>query len=146
MQLCRTITLQHPSSLERCEHDFKVTPRNRKISCDLDKGYIRKVLPSEIPSTGWILPEHGVINSNKPGKIRRVSNAKSRYKVDCLNDMLSSRPDLLSNLPAVICRFRARTQIPNQRRHRMDVYSSICSARRSNFAPISVGNHQTRVP
>ena len=32
------------------------------IDQDLSKLYIRKLEPDEIPSTGWVLPEHGVIN------------------------------------------------------------------------------------
>ena len=68
------------------------------IDQDLNKHYIRKLEPDEIPSTGWILPEHGIINPNKPGKFRRVSNAKSKFKRTCLNDMLLTGPDLLCNL------------------------------------------------
>ena len=78
------------------------------IDQDLSKHYIRKVEPDEIPSTRWISPEHGVINPNKPGKIRRVSNAKSKFKGICLNDMLFTGPDLLCNLLLVITRFRER--------------------------------------
>ncbi|XP_063711364.1 uncharacterized protein LOC134839672 [Symsagittifera roscoffensis] len=76
------------------------------IDQDLNKHYIRKLEPDEIPSTGWILPEHGVINPNKPGKLRRVSNAKSKFKGVCLNDMLLTGPDLLCNLLGVITQFR----------------------------------------
>ena len=50
-----------------------------------------------------ILPEHGVINPNKPGKLRRVSNAKSKFKGICLNYMLLTR---LYNVLVVITRFR----------------------------------------
>ena len=76
------------------------------IDQDLSKHYIRKLEPDEIPSTGWTLPEHGVINPNKPGNFRRVSNAKSKFKGVCLNDMLLTGPDLLCNLLGVITRFR----------------------------------------
>ena len=60
------------------------------------------------PATGWLLPEHGVTNPNQPGKLRRVSNAKSRYRGVCLNDMLLTGPDLLCNLLGVVCRFREK--------------------------------------
>ena len=40
------------------------------ITNDLTKKHIRKLPSEEIPSTGWILPEHGVTNPNKPGKLR----------------------------------------------------------------------------
>ena len=76
------------------------------IDQDLSKHYIPQLEPDEIPSTGWILLKHGVINPNKPGKLRRVSNAKSKFKVVCLNDMLLNGPDLLCNLLGVITRFR----------------------------------------
>ena len=75
------------------------------IDQDFSKHFIRKLEPDEIPSTGWILPEHGVINPNKTGKLRRVSNAKSKFKGVCLNDMLLTGPDLLCNLLGVITRF-----------------------------------------
>ena len=78
------------------------------IDKDLEKQYIRRLDNAEIPSTGWLLPEHGVTNPNKPGKIRRVSNAKSRYRGVCLNDMLLTGPDLLCNLLGVVCRFREK--------------------------------------
>ena len=72
------------------------------------KKYFRKFPSEGILSTVWILQEHGVTNPLKPGKLRRVSNAKSKFKRNCLNDMLSPGPDLLSNLLAVICRFWER--------------------------------------
>ena len=78
------------------------------ISKDLASGYIRKLSPEEIPSTGWLLPEHGVMHPHKPGKLRRVSNARSKYRGVCLNDMLLPGPDLLANLLGVLIRFRER--------------------------------------
>ena len=42
------------------------------IDQNLRKHFIRKLEPDEIPSTGRILPEHGAINPNKPGKLRGV--------------------------------------------------------------------------
>ena len=78
------------------------------VSNDLANGYIRKLNPEEIPSTGWLLPEHGVMHPHKPGKLRRVSNARSKYRGVCLNDMLLPGPDLLANLLGVLIRFRER--------------------------------------
>ena len=78
------------------------------IDKDLSKNFIRKLKTEEISSTGWILHENGVINPNKPGKFRRVSNAKSNFKGSCLIDMLLTAPDLLCNLLGVITRFRER--------------------------------------
>ena len=78
------------------------------ISKDLASGYKRKLSPEELPSTGWLLPEHGVMLPHKPGKLRRVSNARSKYRGVCLKDMLLPGPDLLANLLGVLIRFRER--------------------------------------
>ena len=47
-----------------------------------------------------------VLNPNKPGKVRRVCNAVSKYKEVCLNDKLLAGPDLLHGLIETIFRFR----------------------------------------
>ena len=52
----------------------------------------------------WYLPHHPVLNPNKPGKVRRVCNAASEYKI-CLNDKLLAGPDLLLGLIGTIFRF-----------------------------------------
>ena len=77
------------------------------IDKDIDKGYIRKLESHEIPTTGWILPEHGVYSHVK-ASLRRVSNAAAKLKITCLNDMLPTAPDLLANLVGVILRFRQK--------------------------------------
>ena len=56
----------------------------------------------------WYLPHHPVLNANKPGKVRRVCNAVSKYKGVCLNDKLLTGPDLLHGLIGTIFRFRER--------------------------------------
>ena len=53
----------------------------------------------------WYLPHHPVLNPNKPGKVRRVCNAASKYKEVCLNDKLLAGPDLLHGLIGTIFRF-----------------------------------------
>ena len=78
------------------------------VSKDLANGYIRKLNPEEIPSTGWLLPDYGVMQPHKPGKLRRVSNARSKYRGVCLNDLLLTGPDLLANSLGVLIRFRER--------------------------------------
>ena len=67
------------------------------IDTDLERGYFRKLESHEIPTTEWILPEHGVCSHVK-AKLRRVSNAAAKVKGTCLNDKLHTGPDLLANL------------------------------------------------
>ena len=52
------------------------------------------------------MPHHPVLNPNKPGKVRRVCNAASKYKEVCLNDKLLAGPDPLHELIGTIFRFR----------------------------------------
>ena len=46
------------------------------------------------------------MNPNKPGKVRRVSNAASKFKGQSLNSNLLTGPDLLANPTLVLLRFR----------------------------------------
>ena len=52
------------------------------------------------------MPHHPVLNPNKPGKVRRVCKAASKYKEVCLNDKLPAGADLLHGLIGTIFRFR----------------------------------------
>ena len=54
----------------------------------------------------WYLPHHPVLNPNKPGKVRRVCNAASKYKDICLNDKLLAGPNVLHGLIGTKFRFR----------------------------------------
>ena len=54
----------------------------------------------------WYVPHHPVENPNKPGKVRRVCNAASKFRGISLNDNLLTGPDLLQNLIGIIFRFR----------------------------------------
>ena len=56
------------------------------------------------PGKNWYLPTHPVENPNKPGKVRRVANAASKYKNESLNSNLLTGPDLLANLLELILR------------------------------------------
>ena len=47
-----------------------------------------------------------MLNPNKPGKVRRVCSAASKFKEVCLNDKLLAGPDLLHGLIGTIFRFR----------------------------------------
>ena len=54
----------------------------------------------------WYLPHHPELNPNKPGNVRPVCNAASKYKEVCLNDKLLAGPDLLHGLIGTVFRFR----------------------------------------
>ena len=58
------------------------------------------------PPRIWYLPTHPIENPNKPGKVRRVANAASKFKGVSLNNALLTGPDLLANLLEIILRFR----------------------------------------
>ena len=73
------------------------------INKDIDKGYIRKLGSHEIPTTGCILPEHGVYSHVK-AKLRRVSNAAAKFKervsLTCSSQVPSSSQTLLESFYA----------------------------------------------
>ena len=73
----------------------------QSIDTDVEKGFVKILDESEVKGTfgkEWYLPHHPVLNPNKPGKVRRVCNAASKYKEVCLNDKLLAGPDLLHGL------------------------------------------------
>ena len=78
------------------------------IESDITKGYIRKVPPEEHHETKWVIPHYGLVNSNKPGKVRRKSNAAAKSISFCLNDKLLLGPDLLGSLLCILLRCRER--------------------------------------
>ena len=75
----------------------------------ISKGHATKLTKEQINVTSSItnyIPHHGVIEPNKPGKIRVVFDGSSKYKNTSLNEKLLKGPDLLNNLFAVLLRFR----------------------------------------
>ena len=96
----------------------------QSIDTDVEKGFVKILDESEVKGTfgkEWYLPHHPVLNPNKPGKLRRICNAASKYKEVCLNDKLLAGPDLLHGLIGTIFRFsclrflwRPRTDEPVQ--------------------------------
>ena len=75
----------------------------------LQSNFARKLTKEEASKSSdktWYLPHHGVINENKPGKVRMVFDAASRVDNQSLNSSLSTGPDLLNSLLGVLLRFR----------------------------------------
>ena len=79
------------------------------IDTDLEYGYIKKFTLEEAAKLvrhQWFLHHHPVVNPNKPGKIRRVSNGDATCGNTALNDQLLTGPDLLNSLIGILVRFR----------------------------------------
>ncbi|XP_065363858.1 uncharacterized protein LOC135957111 [Calliphora vicina] len=75
----------------------------------LQKRYVRKLSLSEVdtfhPRT-WYLPHFGVVNPNKPGKIRMVFDAAAKVEGVSLNSKLLKGPQQYKSLPSVLFNFR----------------------------------------
>ena len=69
------------------------------IESDITKGYIRKVPPEEHHETKCLIPQYGLVNPNKPG---RISNAAAKSNGVCLNEKLLRPPDLLESLLGIL--------------------------------------------
>jgi hypothetical protein len=54
----------------------------------------------------WFLPHHGVINPQKPEKLRVVFDAATKFQGTSLNNQLVQGPDFTNNLIGVHLRFR----------------------------------------
>ena len=80
------------------------------IKKDLNKGYVIVVPDAhqfeKQSDKEWYLPQHPVLNMNKPGKVRRVLNGAAKFHGASLNKSLLTGPDLLQNLIYVLLRFR----------------------------------------
>ena len=92
---------------QRLQKDPTLKEQYKKtIDDDLAKGYIVEVPTVDATLKKWYLPHHPVTNVNKPGKVRRVTNASSVFKGQSLNNNLLTGPDFLCNLTGLIMRFR----------------------------------------
>ena len=96
------------------EQRFQRDPNSKNlyqqsIDTDVEKRFVKILDEFEVKRTfgkEWYLPHHPVLNPNKPGKVRRVCNAASKYKEVCLNDKLQAGTDLLHGLIETIFRYR----------------------------------------
>ena len=79
---------------------------NKTLLTDLEKNYVKSVeMQDPQPDRIWYQPHNPVENINKPGKIRRVANAASKFRYQSLNSNLLTGHDLLNNLLGVLMRF-----------------------------------------
>ena len=83
-----------------CQQSIETAVENEFVEI-LDETKVKGTFGKE-----WFLPHHPVLNPNKPGKVRSVCNAASKYKEVCLNDNLLAGPDLLHGLIGTKFRFR----------------------------------------
>ena len=77
-------------------------------------GFSRKLSSSElqgIPGRTFYLPYHIVEHPYKPDKPRLVFNASYRQNGQSLNDVLHTRPDLITPLSTVLIRYYKKLQI-----------------------------------
>ncbi|XP_062698793.1 uncharacterized protein LOC109420058 [Aedes albopictus] len=82
---------------------------NDKLKEYEGKGYVRKMLPSEIDDAhprSWYLPIFPVKNPNKPDKLRIVWDAAAKVNGVSLNSVLFKGPDLVSSIVAILWKFR----------------------------------------
>ena len=102
--------VQFKSLEKRLEKDLNLkTQYASDIRSDGEKGYVVPVSPHDSKNRSdreWYVPQHPVLNPNKPGKVRRVLNGASRFHGNSLNNSLLVGHDLLQNLLFVLMRFR----------------------------------------
>ena len=80
---------RHPEFAEKCKNT---------LNDYINKGNAVKLSLEEA--------NHGVINVNKPGKVRVVFDAAAQFDKTCLNEKLLKGPDYLNKLIGILLRFR----------------------------------------
>ena len=75
----------------------------------LDKGYAKKV-PESLRDRNhgkvWYLPNHSVVHSQKPDKVRVVVDCAASYRGTSLNANVLQGPDLTNKVVGLLLRFR----------------------------------------
>ena len=80
-----------------------------QINDYITSGQAKLLSPEEKNNTSFIanyIPHHGVLNINKPDRVRVVFDASAKINKTCLSDNLLRVIDLLNNLVSVITKFR----------------------------------------
>ena len=96
------------------EQRFQREPKKKNldqqsVDTDVEKGLAKILDKFKVKGTflkEWYLPHHPVLNPKKPGKMRRLCNAVSKYKEVCLNNKLLAGTDLLHGLIGTVAIFR----------------------------------------
>ena len=92
------------------ENKFGKNPELTEICIEyIDLGHALKLTNDHSLNISDItnyVPHHGVLNINKPGRVRVVFDASTKYNDTCLNQNLLPGPDLLNNFVSVLIRFR----------------------------------------
>lgn len=108
----KTMALKRLYSVEKKLAKENLSEKYDKIISEYqEKNFCIKLSSEEAKlenSKTWYLPHFPVINPNKPGKVRMVFDAAAKSFGKCLNDFLSTGPDLLKPLPGIIWKFRQR--------------------------------------
>ena len=111
MQNNHELPIQHFKSIEK---RFSKIPEffniyKSQINDYITSGQAKLLSPEEKNNTSSItnyIRHHGVLNINKPDRVRVVFDASAKINKTCLNDNLLRGIDLLNNLVSVITKFR----------------------------------------
>ena len=91
------------------DEDFR-EKHTSTVKEDLNMGYVIEVPDAHKVENRsdkkWYLPNHPVLNRNKPGKVCRVLNRAAKFHGASWNKSLLTGPDILQNVIYVLLRFR----------------------------------------
>ncbi|XP_036320424.1 uncharacterized protein LOC118734934, partial [Rhagoletis pomonella] len=107
MALRRLISVEN----KMAKDDTYAATYKAEIAKYIDKEYARLLTPYEAQqhtSTTWYLPHFGVVNPNKPGKMRIVFDAAAVAGNTSLNSVLLKGPEHAQSLLAIMYKFRQR--------------------------------------
>ncbi len=86
-----------------------------KYAAEIDdyvsKGFAKPLKKSELAGTigrNWYLPHHGVVNPQKPGKVRVVFDASAKNEGVALNEVLLKGLSLVNDVGTTLLLFREK--------------------------------------